>query len=437
MDNQNANNNIETLGSIETLDIGSMEPTTPAAPAQPVQPSVVEPQVVATTATAVVQPEVATPVEPVTVQATQPVEPIAEPQATPSFVKPIEEPKKTEDLLNAVPKPDIMVSSPDANNVDIEDLLSDYVGKNYDKISKRLLNLPAFFFAGYYLAYRKMIFEGFVISAIYMSLVFSVSLINPFFSLIAALVLSLIMAVIANKFYISTAKKKIASIRNRNKAKSISDLKRICAKKGGVNIIYPIVISVLVGAIFSLVLTNFFPTYIADMKNDYLNSSKTNENNSGNPQTTDDEKTKSAGQLTYKKTGYIEDQIEVGFLTTFKETADKKDYMYDYEYQTDPSIENSYCKFNVGFVEDYDSKETLISELSNFYKVETVNTIETSIGSWNTFEMTNNSGNKEMFAAITNSNNEVLLFKYTIQSGAKETTCNAYKTAILNTIKFK
>ena len=234
MDNQN--NNIETLGDIETLDLGQMDtPATPESLTQQNSENQIE-QVAST-------------------------DPVSS-DAAPSFVKPVPEAPKTEDLLNAVPKPDIMVSSPDANSITTDDLLEDYIGSNYDKISKRFFNIMAFIFGGLYFSYRKMVLEGILISLIVVSLLFASSMINPFISLIILIVSRLLFCIGFNKLYISSSKKKMDTIRKNNKAKSVSDLKRICPKKGGVNIIFSIVTAVLVIGLLSTVMTNFFPTYI-------------------------------------------------------------------------------------------------------------------------------------------------------------------------------
>lgn len=438
MDNQNTNNNsnIETL-DVETLDLGTMDLTPQPTPAQPVAPSIdttIAQQPVQST---VVEASKETPVA-TEVPVSQPE--IVQDQA-PSFVKPVEQPTTTDDLLNAVPKPDIMVSSPDANSISSEDLLEDYVGKNYDKISKRKFNLAAFFFGGFYFAYRKMIFEGLMISLIVVALSFATSLVNPFITMVVTLVSSIIFCLLFNKIYLSSSKKKIDSIRNKNKAKSISDIKRICAKKGGTNIIYAILVSIISSAILSTVITNFFPTYIEDLKSNYLSKSTQNKStptdNNDNTNNKPEEQQNSVSQLNYRKSGYMEDKADVGFLTIFKETTSKTDAIYDYEIQTIEGNENSYCKFNLAIIDDYDSSITLINELANYYEASaTISTLESGTNLWNTFERTNNT-DREYYAAANNDSNEVFLFKYTIQSESNETLCKAYYTGILNSIKFK
>ena len=180
-----------------------------------------------------------------------------------SFIKPVEQPKQDpNELLNAVPNPNMMISSPTTNMITSDDLIEDFVGKNYEKISKRKYNLSAFFFNVFYLLYRKLYLEGIVL---FFVLIFSslfLSIINPGIALLLEVLISLILCFLFNKYYLGKAKKKIDKIKSKNKSKSITDLKNVCKKAGGTNIVLSILISVLLTIVASVVIMTLFAAVI-------------------------------------------------------------------------------------------------------------------------------------------------------------------------------
>ena len=116
------------------------------------------------------------------------------------------------------------------NTNEDEILLECFVGENYSKIRYDKFNIGALFAAPLYFFYRKMIIYGILFLILQMAIS---SIINNEYS---SIFLFAIAAVTINKIYINFAKKKIAKIKEKNKDKTLNELKVICAKKGGTSI---------------------------------------------------------------------------------------------------------------------------------------------------------------------------------------------------------
>ena len=116
------------------------------------------------------------------------------------------------------------------NTNEDEILLESFVGENYSKIRYNKFNIGALFAAPLYFFYRKMIIYGILFLILQMAIS---SIINNEYS---SIFLFAIAAVTVNKIYINFAEKKIAKIKEKNKDKTLNELKVICAKKGGTSI---------------------------------------------------------------------------------------------------------------------------------------------------------------------------------------------------------
>ena len=116
------------------------------------------------------------------------------------------------------------------NTNEDEILLESFVGENYSKIRYNKFNIGALFAAPLYFFYRKMIIYGILFLILHTAIS---SIINNEYS---SIFLFAIAAVTVNKIYINFAEKKIAKIKEKNKDKTLNELKVICAKKGGTSI---------------------------------------------------------------------------------------------------------------------------------------------------------------------------------------------------------
>ena len=117
-----------------------------------------------------------------------------------------------------------------SNQIDDEELLKTFIGKNYDKILTNPFNFAGFFFTTFYLFYRKMFLYGIVLFLI--NLIISIIISNIFVTLLIAI----IFGAIVNKIYLNYSKKKIAKIKLKNSGKNIEELTMICSNKGGTSI---------------------------------------------------------------------------------------------------------------------------------------------------------------------------------------------------------
>lgn len=162
---------------------------------------------------------------------------------------------------NTIVSPTLATSN---NNIDDEELLKAYIGKNYDKITTRPFNVPAFFLGPLYMYYRKMFLYGFLIFIFMLLLII-------FTDRLELNIIGGVIAFIANKLYIYNAKKKIEKIKIKNQDKDINELKKICEKKGGTSVGKLIlgILTQLVVAIIALIITIIvgFSTIINELIN--------------------------------------------------------------------------------------------------------------------------------------------------------------------------
>ena len=93
------------------------------------------------------------------------------------------------------------------NSFDDDELLKEFIGKNYDKIANNPFNFAGFFFTTAYLFYRKMFLYG-------MILFFASTLVSLLAgNIFAPIIVGALVGFLVNKVYLNYAKKKIASIK--------------------------------------------------------------------------------------------------------------------------------------------------------------------------------------------------------------------------------
>lgn len=339
------------------------------------------------------------------------------------------------ELLNSVPKPDMMVSSPDASSISSDELLEEFIGKNYKKISKRKFNLAAFFLGSIYLFYRKMILLGILVGILSIILNIIGLLINPILIFILSLALSLILCFMFNKLYIDNAKKSIDKIKKRNTNKSISELKEICKKNGGTSITFAIIFSIIVGIISSSIYVLIIPKIAPNLNNTFNNT----ENNSSSEEIIQEDNQNSnkyTGILNYNTNISINNNVTMGFLQVFTPSTFNNDYTIDYDYLTVPNDTNSKCNFKLSVISDYTDSKTLISEMASYNNVTNPSSITSSKNIiWDTFTLTGNLKTTNYNATVNN--DLVYLLEYNIDSNANANICNAFYNGIINSIEFK
>lgn len=116
------------------------------------------------------------------------------------------------------------------NNQLDDELLKAFIGKNYEKITKKQFNFAGFFFTTLYMLYRKMFLYSII------AFLLNILILNVFKQSLLIIVFNIAIGLLINKIYLGYAKKKVANIKANNKQKSVDELKGICTSKGGTSI---------------------------------------------------------------------------------------------------------------------------------------------------------------------------------------------------------
>ena len=118
------------------------------------------------------------------------------------------------------------------------ELLKAYIGKNYDKITRRPFNFAASFLGMLYLLYRKKVLWAILVWAI--NGMIGSFFKTPVFGLIAVIVLSILTGACFNHFYVRECIQEIEKIKYRYSGRSMGELKLLCAQNGGTSLLYPV-----------------------------------------------------------------------------------------------------------------------------------------------------------------------------------------------------
>ena len=127
-----------------------------------------------------------------------------------------------------------------------EELLSLYVGKNYRKISSRILNIAALIFCPFYYLYRKMFLFGILIfvGLLFIHLHFENYFIDAAYYFVFGLIFNIL--------YFSKVRRRVARIASQNINLDAYNVGRICSKKGGTSFII-----LLLGILIDLIILIF------------------------------------------------------------------------------------------------------------------------------------------------------------------------------------
>ncbi len=124
------------------------------------------------------------------------------------------------------------ISQPTNNSISIndEELLKDFIGNNYEKITTKQFNFAGFFFTTFYMFYRKMFLYAIILFLVNL---FVLNVINNY---TVTILFNVAVGFLVNKIYLYYAKKKIDKIKSQNSQKDINELKVICSNKGGTSV---------------------------------------------------------------------------------------------------------------------------------------------------------------------------------------------------------
>ena len=146
-----------------------------------------------------------------------------------------------------------MYQQPQTTNID-DALLMAYIGKNSDKILKGEFSFGAFFLGNLYLLYRKM----YTLFAIVLVAVIIAVFLPLTITSLVGFGIAIFLGIKFNELYVKHAKKEVSNIRMSNPHLDFNQLSFLCAKKGGTNIVLPIILAVIGFIFIVLVIVGLF-----------------------------------------------------------------------------------------------------------------------------------------------------------------------------------
>ena len=304
-----------------------------------------------------------------------------------------------------------------------ENLIKEYIGNNYYKITKGKINFGAFFLNSIYLLFRKMPLFALIIFAIEL---LAICIINQPLILIGVF---LVLSVIFNKVYMQKARTTIKKLRGKYSDQYV--LRRMCGKRGGTNFGFAIV-GVVFEVVAILVLIfygygNSITKYLAEYGIDISLSDiilKVPLFNEGS-----EEPSSYNGIQIIDTNVIILDEMNVGVANSFKPTATNSDFRLSYSYSDNTKRINK-CNLRMVSVRKYNSAETLISQIANYYKT----TQGEMKNGWYNVKASTKRGT--IYYYSINRENKVYLFTYTVENNAPQ-DCESYREEIFSTIIFR
>ena len=115
-----------------------------------------------------------------------------------------------------------------------QELLRAYVGNNYQKIISMPFNIFGFLFTALYVLYRKMYSYSLILLAILVAVFIFIK--SPIIVFIIYLILAIFIGFTINRIYISSAKRKVNNIKQKNINMHYQEIKDICSLNGGTSI---------------------------------------------------------------------------------------------------------------------------------------------------------------------------------------------------------
>lgn len=351
-------------------------------------------------------------VQPQAIPVAQPM-PGAQPQ-----VIPVVDP--TQQQIPQLPTtPTIPISS------DEDELIKAYIGPNYDKLLNSKFNVGAFLVTPLYLCYRKLFLYGFLLFII------NLVIINFTNFSMATTAISVVIAIVFNKIYIPEVRKRVQKIKQKNPDKSLTELKEICAKKGGtsfglaalgcfLNLIIAIVLLIIL-----MVLG--VATLFGELAEIELNENK---------ETTEKENTNTTfnGMLSYDTSVNMADKFTITIPAEY--TNNSESYSYEYLYNVGTEMFND-CEISLKVVNGYTSGETLINQMQTYHSKNTtditdVNQINKNEISWNSYNLSDTFGKTHYYG--TTKDNKAYLLSFSFDKNTNN-VCEAHVEQVLNSIQ--
>ena len=161
------------------------------------------------------------------------------------------------------------LQQPALANINEEELVNIFIGKNVNSLKKKGFSLNAFIFGFIYVLYRKMWILGLAWFGV---MVFANIFLFPI-SIIIAIFIRIIMGVTFKDIYIKHVYEQVTKIKLENKDMSIEYISEKCKKRGGTTIVLIIVavafytvVILFIGLLIAVILNSRFLDNISDKK---------------------------------------------------------------------------------------------------------------------------------------------------------------------------
>lgn len=318
------------------------------------------------------------------------------------------------------------------------DLLNAFVGNNYLKITTRHYNIPAFFFGGLYLMYRKMLWPG-IILVILTSVISNIILIIPnpktaaLVSFLVFIIVSFGLCFFFNQFYLKFAKKRMAKIKSENPDLNEKDLKNLYAEKGSTSGGW------VFGGIGILILISIGCNLFMDalgLKNNQTNTDETfilETQQSNDDQDDDSSDTTFKGGLSYDTSVNIDEIYSLSIPNQF--TDNSTAYRYDYEFAEDMQSALK-CTVALSALKDFTNAEELINQMVGFYSNNSPSEAQsTQLADQTWYWFSRSNVNETTYDYATNNDGKVYLLEYTVVENDEAPGCSEFRTQILDSLQ--
>lgn len=138
--------------------------------------------------------------------------------------------------------------------------------------------------------------------------------------------------------------------------------------------------------------------------------------------------------ISYDYSAVINDKFSITIPEGFEEGLFNDEYSLEYEYETDKDKIFNSCEFSFSAIDDYTSLDKFNTDFKEGYMLDestkkTINNLDWIIYTEENFDKT--------YYAITEKDEKVYLFEYSIEEDANKETCENYYNQILSSIKSK
>lgn len=305
-------------------------------------------------------------------------------------------------------------------DIDESKLVANFLRYEYTKINMSVFSFSAFLFKGAFFINKKIYLLGLIIYALEFYILTRLSLTV---SIIAYLVLSLVIALIANPLYLAYARAKVKLIRKtkKNRKKNQYELNKVCSKKGGTNFILAFLTLIIfyggLGYVSMYELPNstirksydIIYKYIEDLKKPVYDGM--------------------IDRLSYD----VENNLNITIPDSFKKEPGS---IYKYLYSPDGKEEPKTCSLTISLIGKFTNPEDYLFQYKEYEKIEgDITELKRSSLTWYTLTQERKNYTKKMNTTLINNN--VILLEYNSGTEVPEGVCENYYNDIFNSISLK